>query len=298
MSPRQSAAKELKMSGSVNLNAPSYMPTLFGSNSADASLLSTLYGYAGPTSGSVNPIAALQQAKSGETKQVALIAAEPDVKREISQFTQALATAKTPAQLLANPVALKVLLTANGLGDQVGNTALATQALLTDPAKPNSLVNQLTDTRWLTTNKTYSFATRGLSILKDPKTISAVTGGYAEVLWRTSLDQTTPGLSNALDFLKRASTITKVDQVLGDPTFRAVITTALGVPRQIAFQTITAQEQAISTRIDLTKFKDPAFVTQFTQRYLIAAQQAATPSGGAASPSLANLAVQSVGLVV
>ena len=37
-------------------------------------------------------------------------------------------------RLLANPAALKVLLTANGLGDQVSNTALATQALLADPA--------------------------------------------------------------------------------------------------------------------------------------------------------------------
>jgi hypothetical protein len=286
------------MSGSINLSAPSYLPALFGSNSQGSSLLATLYGYAGPAAGTVNPIAALQQAQTGETKQVALVAAEPEVQRDIAQFTQALATAKTPAQLLANPAALKVLLTANGLGDQVSSTALATQALLSDASKSSSLVNTLTDSRWLPVNKTYSFATKGLSVLKEPATLAAVTNGYAEVLWRTNLDQTTPGLSNALDFLQRASTITDVDQVLGDPTFRAVLTTTLGVPRQIAFQTITAQEQAISTRIDLTKFKDPTFVTQFTQRYLIAAQQAASQSSGSGAADLTTLAVQSAGLLV
>ncbi len=285
------------MSGSVNLSIPSYLPTLFAASTPGNSLLATLYGYAGPTPGTINPIAALQQAKTGETNQVALIAAEPQVKRDITQFTAALAAAKTPAQLLANPAALKVLLTANGLGDQVANTALATQALLSDPSKPNALATQLSDSRWLTMNKTYAFATKGLTLLNTPKAIAAITNGYAEVLWRTGLDQTTPGLSNALDFQARASTITNVDQVLGDPTFRAVITTALGVPQNIAFQDITAQEQAISTRIDLKQFKDPTFVTQFTQRYLIAAQQAASLAAGTGTADLTTLAGQSAGIL-
>jgi len=287
------------MSGTVGLSPFSYLPSLFGAAApAGSSMLATLYGYSGPAPGTINPIAALETAKSQETRQVALVAAEPQVRRDIAQFTQALATAKTPAQLLANPSALKVLLTANGLGDQVGATALATKALLADPAQTNSLVNKLTDSRWMSVNKTYAFATKGLSLLQAPKTIAAITSGYAEVLWRTNLDQTTPGLSNALDFQQRASTIKTVDQVLSDPTFRAVITTALGVPQQIAFQTLTAQEQAISTRIDLTKFQDPKFVTSFTQRYLIAAQQAAAQASGAVAPDLTTLAAQSAGLVV
>lgn len=286
------------MSGSVNLNAPSYLPTLFGSNTPGTSLLATLFGFATPMPGTVNPIAALEKAKSGETRQVALVAAEPQVKRDIKQFTAVLAAAKTPEELLADPTALKVLLTANGLGSQVANKALATRALLGDPANPKALANQLSDKRWLGVNKTYEFATKGLTILKDPKTIAAVTNGYAEVLWRTNLDQTTPGLSNALDFLQRASKIVNVDQVLGDPTFRAVITTTLGVPKQIAFQTLTAQEQSISTRIDLKKFQDPKFVSQFTQRYLIAEQQNAIQTSGAGAPDFTTLAVLSAGLVV
>ncbi len=69
--------------------------------------------------------------------------------------------------------------------------------------------------------------------------------------------------------------------MLGDPVLRELVTTALGIPKQIAFQTIEAQEKAITDRVNLAKFKTPAFVEQFTRRYLVAAGAAA----GSASPT-------------
>ena len=78
-------------------------------------------------------------------------------------------SATSPAQLLANPAVMKVLLTANGLSDQIGYTALATQALLSNAADPN---------RWSTSSptragrrscQTYDFATKGLSVIQTPR---------------------------------------------------------------------------------------------------------------------------------
>ncbi len=114
--------------------------------------------------------------------------------------------------------------------------------------------------------------------------------------WRQSLDATTPGLSNALSFRQSAGSITSVDQILGDPTLRTVVTTALGIPQQIAFQSLTAQEKAISSQVDITKFKDPKFVESFTQRYLIAAGAAASTTSTTAD--LTALAIQAQGLTV
>ena len=286
------------MSGTGTIGSPSYMPALYGVGARGDSLLETLYGRNGRGQDAVNPIAALDQARRAETRQVALTAARPEIKRDLARFAQALAKAKTPAELLGNPTALKVLLTANGLGDQTANRALAAKALLSDTSKPGSLAARLSDTRWKPVTETYAFATKGLSVLKDPKVIDTITKGYAEVLWRQNLDQTTPGLSRALDFMKRASTITSALQVLGDPIFRAVITTALSVPREIAFQSLSAQETAITQRLDIAKFKDPAFVNQFTHRYLIAAANDASLSGANGEADFTSLAVRSAGLVV
>jgi hypothetical protein len=287
------------MSGSVGLNAPSYMPTLFGSGSQGNSLLATLSSYSRQSATAAAPAPGV----NGDTAdQVAPAAASPQVQRDIAQFTRAVATAKTPADLLANPVALKVLLTANGLGDQAGHTSLATRALLADASRSDSLVNQLPDTRWLSLNKAYAFATKGLTVVSDPAAIGKIANGYAEVQWRDSLEQTTPGLSTALDFQRRAAAITNVDQVLGDPTFRAVVTTVLGAAATRTSQSSppdsAAQRQAISTSLDLTRFQDPAFVSRFAERYLAATRQVATRTTGSATPSRTAEAARSAGLVV
>ncbi len=259
-------------------------------------LLATLYGGTASAAGtSSDPIGALTQAEANSTKDIAQTAAEPSVARDIATFTAKVTAATDPATLLKDPTVLKVLLTANGLGDQVAYTALAQKALLSDTTKTTALANQLTDTAWKSAASLYDFANKGLSVLQKPSVISTLANGYAEVLWRQSLDATTPGLSNALTFKDQASTITSVDQILGDSTLRTVVTTALGIPEQIAYQDLGAQENAISSRLDITQFKDPKFVAKFTDRYLLAANTAAASS---TTPTLDQLAVSSWGLVV
>jgi hypothetical protein len=58
------------------------------------------------------------------------------VKAAVAGFTAAVNSAKSMTQLLANPAFMNVLMTANGMGDQIGYTALATKALtLEDPCQ-------------------------------------------------------------------------------------------------------------------------------------------------------------------
>jgi hypothetical protein len=269
--------------------------------SADSSttgeLLGTLFGTSSSISASQNPITALDQAEQNQTQDIAATAQQPDVKRDISTFTSVVQNAKSVSDILNNPTAMKVLLTANGLGDQISYTALAQKALTSNINDPNSLVNQLgtTNTNWTDTVKTYDFANKGLSVIQNPKVISTLANAYAEVTWRQSLDATTPGLSNALTFRSEASSITSVDQILGDSTMRTVVTTALGLPLELAIQPLDAQEKAISTRLDISQFQNPTFVDQFVQRYLIAAQSSSTSTN---TTDLTSLAVQAQGLVV
>ena len=283
------------MSGSIGLG--SLVTSLFSSGSSTTSnILSALYGNSGSAGGSGNVVAALQNAETNSTKDIAQTAAQPSVARDIAAFTAALKSATTPQQLLQNPTALKVLLTANGLGDQVQYPALAQKALLSDTTKSNALANTLPDTAWASTASLFKFATQGLAVLKKPGVLATITNGYAEVTWRQSLDQTTPGLSNALTFLSNASTFKTADQILGDSTARAVVTTALNIPEDIAFQDIGAQEKAITNRLDISKLQDPKFVKTLTTQYLLASQSTASSSSG--SGDLTSLAAASSGIVV
>lgn len=279
------------------------LTSLFGigsDTSGTAGLLNTLYGQSAQKTNLLgqNPVTALLSAELGEKQQVKATAAQPMVQRAVNAFRTGVANAKTVDQLLSNPAVMQVLLTANGLGDQTAYTALAKRALTSKLSDPKSLANAMTDTRWKQVAATYNFAAKGLKVIQDPKVIDTVANAYAEVTWRQALDKTTPGLSNAIAFRAQAATVTSVDQILGDPVLREVVTVALSVPKQIAFQPLEAQEKAISSRLDLTKFKDPKYVESFTQRYLIAAGNNAATSGTGAAADLTSLAVKVSGLTV
>jgi Protein of unknown function (DUF1217) len=277
------------MSGSLSYLTSLYTAS-FGSGDP---LLNALYG--GGTGSTQDPVQALQSAETNQTQDLKVTGAQPAVQEAIKQFTQAVNSAKNVTQLLSNPAVMNVLLTANGMQDQIGYTALATQALTSKLSDPNSLANKLTDTRWKTLAQTYNFASNGLSAIQNPTAIASIAAAYTKATWETSEDAVTPGLSKALAFKSLASTITSVDQILGNPTMRTVVTTALGIPEQIAFQSLNAQEQSISTRLDIKRFQDPKFVESFTQRYLIANAGSASSSS---TPDLTTLAVQGKGLLV
>ena len=259
-----------------------YLLQSMSSSSTTADLFSIISGQT-TSSGSTDPVAALVSAETNQTKDVQQQEKDPQTSHDISHFLAAVAKAPDLTTLLKDPIARNVLLTANGLGDQSDYTALATKALMSDTTKTGNLASTLSDTRWLTMAKTYDFANQGLTKLKTSGVLNTITTGYAQVKWQESLDATTPGLSAALDFRSRASTITSVDQILGDSNLRKVVTTALGIPQEIAYQPLEAQEKAISSRLDITKFKSASYVEQFTRQFLVANQTSSSSSSSSSS---------------
>ncbi len=280
---------------------------LFGgesSSDATAAILTALYSGSSsstPTTtfvSSGNPITDLKVAQSEQTTGVAQEALQPTIARAITAFTTAVANATSIQSALLNPNVQQVLLTANGLSSYIGETALAQKVLLSDPSDPNSLVNQLGNSTWLSTVQTYNFGTNGLSELQNPKVISALTNAYAEVQWRQGLDQATPGLANALTFLGQASSITSADDVLGNYTNFEVVTTALGIPQTIVFQDQSAQEAAITSHLDISKLQDRNYVTSLTDQYLLTMQENNSSSTSSGSDLTALAEQAGSGLVV
>jgi hypothetical protein len=284
------------MSGSFSLDAVDYA-SLFSAPDVDSvnPVLQALYGTGGSApAGPGDAVAALKNAEANQSQQVAAIEAQPAVARDIATFTAAVQSATSPQQLLNNPTVLNVLLTASGLGSQVGFTALAQKALLSDTNDPQSLANTLPDTAWATTAATYQFATQGLAVIQQPSVIATVTNAYAEAQWQQSLNATYPGLSDALTFRAQASSITSVQQILGDSVLFDVVTTALGIPTAIVEQPLQAQEQTISAQLNVKDFQQPSFTEQFLQQYLI---NNALNQTGTTAPSLTQLAATAQGLI-
>ena len=268
----------------------------------DSDMLATLYS--GTTSSAVtstlvssgNPLTDLTLAQSQEATDVAQVEKQPVVESAISEFKSAVANAPDIQTALSNPAVQNVLLTANGLSNYIGETALVQKLFMSDPTDPNSLVNQFGDAEWLNTVQSYNFAQNGLAELQNPQTVSALTDSYAEMEWRNSLNQATPGLSNALSFLNQASSIKSPSDILDNMVNFEVVTTALGIPTAIVNQDTSAQTTAISTRLDISKLQDRNFVTSLTDQYLLTMQL--NNSSSSTSNGLDALAVEASSLVV
>lgn len=259
---------------------PSIAATLFASSSGSTSLISTLTnGATASTQAQRDPLVALKDAEKNRVKYVAAKALEPLVKRDLDAFEKAVKNAKSVDDFFKNDAAVKVFLTANGLGDQAAFKALVSRTLKSDYLDEGSLAARLGSQRgaWFETTMAYDFHYSGLEVLQQPVSIKEIKEGYAEALWRQSLDATAPGVSSALTFKERASSLNTAYKILGDPVGRDVVTTALGLPPQIAYQPVTSQAALIERRLDISKLKSPAFVDTLVKRYLV------TLNGGGSS---------------
>ncbi|MBL8557798.1 MAG: DUF1217 domain-containing protein [Hyphomonadaceae bacterium] len=251
---------------------PAIASVLFNNGTNASSLLTTLGGGVQQTATATRePISALKDAEKNGATYVAAKAKEPMVKRELEIFEKAVANAKTVEDFFKNPVAVKVFLTANGLGDQADFRALVSRTLNSDYLDNTSLAARMGATRgaWYETAMAYDFHYSGMDVLKKASSIAEIKEGYAQALWRESLEASAPGVSYALAFKERAEKLTSAYKVLGDPVAREVVTTALGLPPQIAYQPVTSQAALIERRIDVTRLKDPSYVDGLVKRYLV-----------------------------
>ena len=245
--------------------------TLFQSSSSGGIDVTQLYASGSSSGSSLPPGVALKQAQANEAKQLDQVRKDPQVKKDIARYAKVVSTAKTLNDVLDDPVARKVFMKANGLGDQTDYVGLAKKALASDPSDAKSLANQLSSVNgnWLDTVKRFDFKSLGVTALRLTGAVAQVTDDYVSETRLDNLDQATPGLGSAILFKTIAPTLTTPLKVLGSALGREVIVTALGLPKAIAVQSLEAQSKAVTQRLDLTKLKDPEFVDQLVQRYLL-----------------------------
>jgi len=249
--------------------------------SLNASLVASLYG--GSTSGTssgdaASAIVALKRAqvKGAETKGVAAERKDPVTITALKQFETAVAKARDVKSALQDPRVLAVLLPALGLADQAAYPGLVQRALLADPKDPKGLLTSL-DGRFKAAATTLDLKAKGLAGLRDPALLANLTNGYVQYQYQQGLDDKNAGMADALYFIQNAAAKTDVYGILGNAVMRRVVTGALGLPAQMAVQSVETQARAITSRMKLADLQDPKKVQALAQRYVMA--QAGTTSG-------------------
>jgi hypothetical protein len=252
------------------------------------SMVQALFGVSSSTSTSSGSAAmaipALQRATDdgAEAKGIEQERKDPVSISALAQFRTALDKADTIETALQDPRILKVLLPALGLSGQEGNAGLVRRALLSDPNDSEGLAAQLGST-WQAAAATLGVHSTGLDGLRDSTLVDNLTNGFLKYQYRTGLDETQAGLSDALYFLESASKATDVYDVLGDAVMRRVVTGALELPDAMAIQSVETQGRAVTSRLSIDSLQDDKAVRKLAERYLIAAANAAAESSSDAS---------------
>lgn len=253
--------------------------------------LGILFGFgsqSSTSSGGATGIGALVAAEKGKDRQLAQVARRPEVARDIARFERLVKESTTPEQVLRRPDAVRVLLSASGLGDQAQNTGLVTRVLMSDPSDPRSAAQQMAkiNPAWLEATQRFQLASRGLELVREPEVLNQIKQGFIESRWREGLEQQTPGLSFALEFKARAARLDSAIKILGDPVGREVVTVAYAIPREIARQSLVGQERAIEAKFDPARLKQPAFADAIARRYMTAMAQQGSSSGSSGTSAL------------
>jgi hypothetical protein len=219
-------------------------------------------------------------AEGAEAKGIAREEKDPVTLSALARFRSALDKAGTIEDALSDPRILKVILPALGLPDQAGNAGLVRRALLSDPTDTDGLATRLGST-WKAAAATLGVYATGLDGLRDAAMVERMSDAYLKYQYRRGLDDQQAGLSDALYFLDAAQTADDVFDLLGDPVLRRVVTGALGLPDQIAVQSVEAQGRAVTARLKMDSLQDDRAVRKLAERYLItAANNAAAAAAG------------------
>lgn len=246
---------------------------------------------AAQTASAAEAIPALRRARApdAEARGTARLAREPEISRTLTQFREAIGSARDVNAALRDRRVQAVLLPALGLPDAVGQTGLVQRALSADPSAREGLLSRLTDSRWRDAARSLDLFRRGLDGLRDPAVQKRLADGFTQFRWRQSQDQVAPGISDALYFQSRAGQVRDVFNLLGDPVMRRVVSGALGLPEQMAIQSVEAQARAVTSRLPIERLSDPKEVQRLAERYVLQRAQAAT-GGAPASPLLSLFA--------
>ncbi|GGJ29848.1 DUF1217 domain-containing protein [Neoroseomonas lacus] len=265
------------------------------------SMVQALFGVSSSTTASTGSAAmaipALQRATAdgAEAKGIEREKKDPVSISALAQFRTALDKADTIEKALQDPRILKVLLPALGLAGQEGNGALVRRALLSDPKDTKGLAAQL-GTTWQAAAETLGVHSTGLAGLRDSTLVENLTNGFLKYQYRTGLDDTQAGMSDALYFLESAKTATDVYGVLGNTVLRRVVTGALELPDAMAIQAVETQGRAVTSRLRIDSLQDDKAVRKLAERYLIAAANAAAEGSSSSTDALSMITTLSVSL--
>jgi hypothetical protein len=216
----------------------------------------------------------------------AMTAAEPAVKAASGYYEANIGSVKSISDLVGNYRLLSYALNAYGLGDQINTKGLITKVLEGGVSNPRSLANTLPNSQWKAFAAAFNFVDSGATPPSSTSAVKTATSDYVEQQLESDQGDQDVGAQLALYFQRVAPTVTSEIGILADPNLLQVAATIMGLPPAAA---AALQPKTLSELMPLSDLKDPAKLTQLTERFTAMYDYTYGPGSG----STADLSVDS-----
>jgi hypothetical protein len=224
-------------------------------------------------------IAAYQIAVKQGDKALENMAARKDVKAEVDYFKNNIQSVKSVDDLFKDRRMMQFILDATDLGKETDKMGLLKKVLTQKAADSDSLMNKLVDQRFKTAASVLQFGEKGLAQIQRESTKDDLAELYVKNKYNAGLAKQNSGVPLAMYLKDNAAGVRNTYDILGDQRLRHVITTALGLPLELANQSVEAQAAAIEKRMKLSDLKDPKFVDKLAKRFLMASDTGSGTGG-------------------
>ena len=223
--------------------------------------------------------------------QKAVLAHDPQIERSVDYFSEKMPGVATADELVSDYKLLNVALRAFGLDADAKNRIFIRKVLEADPDDSASLVNRLTDKRYLALNKALGLTQT--SATDEQADVAGIVDLYVTRSFEKNVGERYPEIELALNAQRElpslatrdSSANTKWYQIIGSTSLRKIFDGAFGLGTSFARLPVDRQAAEFGARLekmtgsaDPAQFTDPAKVGQLIKTYLLRTQAASSTS--------------------
>lgn len=218
--------------------------------------------------------------------QQAIVAADPEIKRDEAYFRDKIATITTAKDLVADRRLLKVALGAFGLEGDIANRYFIRKVLEDGSGDDSDLANRLSDKSYLALTQAFGFDQEAGAKTSEYGFADAILKAYrsksfqAAVGDRSNVLRLALNASETLESIASASSNenTRWYKILGSPPLRQVFMTAFNLPKAFSSQDLDLQLAAMKQRStqlfgsdSVSQFADAETRANLIRRYVVLA---------------------------
>ncbi|MEO0398316.1 MAG: DUF1217 domain-containing protein [Pseudomonadota bacterium] len=211
----------------------------------------------------------------------------PQYEREIAYFRENIGNVKSADDMLGDYRLYTFAMTAFDLESQINSQGIMRKVMTEDIENDDSIVNRLTNSKYLVFAAAFNFAGDGAENVKDQELIDGIVDRYKKIRLEQREGVQYPGSRLALYFERNVQQVSSYFGILADGPLRDFIFTAYDLPQELAILPAGKIVEILEKRFDFEDTQTPEGRQAIIERFA-ASYDAQNPSQAVASP-LASL---------